>query len=77
MRKYNFIPTFATMINLRDENAQDTLLLAPRLRAQMAARSIRKSARKREKDRTTLKEVNASIKKMRVEQQRCKQLYQL
>lgn len=36
---------FAAMFDLSDENAQDTLLLASRLRAQIAALSIRNQAR--------------------------------
>ena len=59
---------FAAMINLNDENTQDILLLASRLRAQMAALSIRNQARKDGIDKTTLKEVNDLIKKTRAEQ---------
>ena len=54
---------FATMINLDDENDQDVLLLASRLRAQMAILSIRAKEREDGMDKTTLKEVNALIKK--------------
>ncbi len=61
---------FAAMINLNDENTQDILLLASRLRAQMATLSIRNQAHKGGMDKTTLKEVNALIKKTRVEQKR-------
>lgn len=64
----------AAMISLGDENFPDVLLLASRLRAQMAARSIRAQAREDGMDKTTLKEVNALIKKARVEQKRGKQL---
>lgn len=66
---------FAAMIDLDDENAQDIRLLASRLRAQMAALSIRNQARSNGMDKTTLKEVNALIKKTRVEQKRGKQSY--
>ena len=65
---------FAAMISLYDENTQDIRLLVSRLRAQMAARSIRNQARKDGMDKTTLKEVNALIKKARAEQKRGKQL---
>jgi hypothetical protein len=64
---------FAAMINLNDENAQELLLLVSRLRAQIAALSIRNQARKDGIDKTTLKEVNAVIKKTRVQQKRGKQ----
>lgn len=64
---------FAAMINLGDENAQELLLLVSRLRAQIAALSIRNQARKDGIDKTTLKEVNAVIKKTRVQQKRGKQ----
>jgi len=37
---------FSVMINLDDENIQDILLMVSRLRAQMAARSIRSQARR-------------------------------
>ena len=59
---------FAAMINLNDENAQELLLLVSRLRAQIAALSIRNQARKDGIDKTTLKEVNTLIKKTRAEQ---------
>jgi hypothetical protein len=45
---------FAAMINLNDENAQELLLLVSRLRAQIAALSIRNQARKDGIDKTTL-----------------------
>jgi hypothetical protein len=64
---------FAAMINLDHENAQDILVLASRLRAQIAALSIRNQARKDGMDKTTLKEVNALVKKTRVEQKQGKQ----
>jgi hypothetical protein len=66
---------FAALIDLADENAQDILLLTSRLRAQMATRSIRDQALKDGKDKTTLKEVNALIKKTRMERKRGKQIY--
>jgi hypothetical protein len=59
---------FALMINLNDsENIQDTLLMVSRLKAQMAVRSIRSQAHKEGKDKMTLKDVNALIKKTRME----------
>jgi len=61
---------FAVMISLGDENVQDILLLVSRLRAQMAARSIRSQARRDGLDKMTLKEVNALIKKTRAERKR-------
>ncbi len=66
----------AAMFNLDDESAQDILLLASRLRAQMATLSIRNQAHKDGMDKTTLKEVNALIKKTRVEPKQDKQSYQ-
>jgi hypothetical protein len=63
---------FAAMLDLSDENAQDTLLLASRLRAQIAALSIRNQARQDGMDKTTLKEVNAVIRKTRMEHKRYK-----
>ena len=61
---------FAVMINLGDENVQDILLMVSRLRAQMAARSIRSQSRRDGLDKMTLKDVNALIKKTRVERKR-------
>lgn len=61
---------FAVMINLDDENVQDILLMVSRLRAQMAARSIRSQARRDGLDKMTLKDVDALIKKTRVERKR-------
>jgi len=61
---------FAVMINLGDENVQDILLMVSRLRAQMAARSIRSRSRRDGLDKMTLKDVNALIKKTRVERKR-------
>ena len=59
---------FAAMISLDEVNAQDTMLMVSRLRAQMAALSICNQARKDGMDKTTLKEVNALIKKTRMDQ---------
>jgi hypothetical protein len=57
---------FALMINLSEsEDVQDILLMASRLRAQMAVRSIRSQARKNGLDKMALKDVNALIKKTR------------
>lgn len=61
---------FAVMINLDDENIQDILLMVSRLRAQMAARSIRSNARRDGLDKMTLKDVNAVIKKTRADRKR-------
>lgn len=58
---------FAAMISLDVVNAQDTMLMVSRLRAQMATLSIRNQARKDGINKTTLKEVNALIKKTRAE----------
>ena len=61
---------FAVMINLGNENVQDILLMVSRLRAQMAARSIRSRARRDKLDKMSLKDVNALIKKTRAERKR-------
>ncbi|MDP1602734.1 MAG: hypothetical protein Q8M03_05660 [Legionella sp.] len=61
---------FAVMINLDDENVQDILLMVSRLRAQMAARSIRSQARRDGLDKMRLKDVNALIRKTRAERKR-------
>jgi hypothetical protein len=61
---------FAMMINLDDENIQDILLMVSRLRAQMAARSIRSKARRDGLDKMNLKDVNAVIKKARADRKR-------
>ena len=66
---------FAAMINLGNENDSDILLLASRLRAQIATLSIRTQAFEDGMDKTTLKEVNALIKKTRVEQKQVKQAH--
>jgi hypothetical protein len=59
---------FALMINLNEsEDIQDILLLVSRLKAQMAVRAIRSQARKDGLDKMTLKDVNALIRKTRVE----------
>jgi hypothetical protein len=59
---------FALMVNLNDsEDIQDILLMVSRLKAQMAARSIRSQARKDGLDKMTLKDINALIKKTRAE----------
>ena len=61
---------FAVMINLGDENVEDILLMVSRLRAQMAARSIRSQARREGINKMTLKDINALIKKTRAERKR-------
>ena len=61
---------FAVMINLDDENIQDILLMVSRLRAQMAARSIRSKARRDGLDKMSLRDVNAVIKKNRADRKR-------
>ena len=61
---------FAVMINLGDENVEDILLMVSRLRAQMAARSIRSQARQEGLNKMTLKDINSLIKKTRAEQKR-------
>src|ERR1700690_3181445 len=53
----------AVMINLGDENLQDVLLMVYQLRAQMAIRAIRSTARRRGLDKMALKDINALIKK--------------
>ena len=61
---------FAVMINLGDEDVQEVLLMVSRLRAQMAARSIRSQARREKLEKMSLKDVNALIKKTRAERKR-------
>src|SRR5574341_636697 len=61
---------FAVMINLGDEDVQDILLMVSRLRAQMAARSIRSQARQEGLNKMSLKDINAVIKKTRAERKR-------
>ena len=61
---------FAVMISLGDENVEDILLMVSRLRAQMAARSIRSQARREGLNKMTLKDINALIKKTRAERKR-------
>ena len=59
---------FALMINLSEsEDIQEILLMVSRLKAQMAVRSLRSQARKAGLDKMTLKDINALIKKTRVE----------
>ena len=52
-----------------------TLCWVSRLRAQMATLSVRNQSRKNGMNRTALKEVNALIKKTRVEQKQVKQAH--
>jgi len=61
---------FAVMINLVDENVEAIMLMVSRLRAQMAARSIRSQARREGLNKMTLKDINALIKKTRAERKR-------
>jgi antitoxin (DNA-binding transcriptional repressor) of toxin-antitoxin stability system len=61
---------FAVLINLGDENVQDILLMVSRLRAQMAARSIRSQVRREKLDKMSLKDINALIKKTRAARKR-------
>jgi hypothetical protein len=61
---------FAAMINLGDEDVQEILLMVSRLRAQMAARSIRSRARRDKLDKMPLKDINALIKRTRAERKR-------
>jgi antitoxin (DNA-binding transcriptional repressor) of toxin-antitoxin stability system len=58
---------FAVMISLDEENIEDILLMVSRLRAQMAARSIRSQARREGLDKMNLKDINTLIKKTRAE----------
>jgi hypothetical protein len=67
---------FTAMIRLDEMNAQDTMLMVSRLRAQTATLSIRNQARMNGQNRTTLKEINTLIKETRAEQKRGKQLHQ-
>jgi len=66
---------YAVMISLNDENSRGSLLLASRLVAQIAVHSIRNQTRKDGMDKTTLKEVNALIKRTRAEQKQDKQVH--
>ena len=61
---------WAVMINLGDENVQDVLLMVSHLRAQMATRAIRSTARRRGLDKMALKDINALIKRTRAERKR-------
>jgi len=65
----------ALLVGLYDEDIQDIMLLVSRLRARMATLSIRNQARKAGMNRTTLKEVNALIKRTRAEQKGGKQVH--
>ena len=56
------------MISLDDENTQDALLMVSRMRAQVATRAIRSQTHRTGLNGITLKEVNALIKKTRLEQ---------
>jgi hypothetical protein len=67
---------FAAMISLDDENVQDALLMVSRMRAQIATRAIRGQAHRTGLNGMTLKEVNALIKKTRMEQKRGKSVPQ-
>ena len=58
---------FAVMISLGEENVEEILLMVSRLRAQMAARSIRSQARREGLNKMNLKDINALIKKTRGE----------
>ena len=61
---------FAVMISLGDEDVQEILLMVSRLRAQMAARSIRSRARREKVDKISLKNINGLIQKTRAERKR-------
>ncbi len=61
---------FAVLISLGDENVQDILLMVSRMRAQLAARSIRSQARRSGLDKMTKSEINSLIKKTRKERKR-------
>ncbi len=61
---------FAVMIHLDEENVQDILLMVSRLRAQLAARSIRSQTRRHRLNKMSLKDINTLIKKTRAERKR-------
>lgn len=61
---------FAVIISLGDESVEDVLPMVSRLRAQMAARSIRSQAHKDGLNRINLKEINALVKRTRTERRR-------
>ena len=62
---------FALMVHLdEDEDVQDILLMLSRLRAQMAARSIRKQALQDGFDKMSEDDINALIKQTRAERKR-------
>jgi hypothetical protein len=58
---------FAVMIHLGEESAEDILLMVTRLRAQLAVRAIRSEARRTGLDKMTPKDINALIRKTRLE----------
>ncbi len=61
---------FAVMIDLGDEDIQDVLLMLSRLRAQMAARSIRRQARQDGLNNVRMKDINTLIRKTRAKRKR-------
>ena len=61
---------FAVMIHRSDEDVQDLLLMFSRLRAQMAARSIRSRACPDGLKKMSMKDITALIKKTRAERKR-------
>jgi hypothetical protein len=61
---------FAIIIDLGDEDVQDVLLMLSRLRAQMAARSIRGQEHQGGLNNVSMKDINAVIKKTRAKRKR-------
>ena len=61
---------FAVMIDLGDEDVQDVLLMLSRLRAQMAAGSIRSQARRDGLNKMSMKDISAFINKTRAKRKR-------
>jgi antitoxin (DNA-binding transcriptional repressor) of toxin-antitoxin stability system len=61
---------FAVMIDLGDEDVQDVLLMLSRLRAQMAAGSIRNQARRDGLNKMSMKDISAFINKTRAKRKR-------
>ncbi len=61
---------FAVMIDLGDEDIQDILLMLSRLRAQMAACSIRRQARQDGLNNVRMKDINTLIRKTRARRKR-------